>query len=81
MKTVIDQLITRDGELKDDPTKIADIQAEQYSSLFNTPLCHPSNINDDEINPRPHIKDIKFNVVDIIEAKNELSSNSAAGSD
>ena len=34
-----------------------------------------------KINPYPHINDIKFNQVDIIEAINELSSNFATGPD
>ena len=55
---------------------MADILAEKYSSVFSTPLYHPQNINDKETNLHLHIKDIEFN--DIIEAINDLNSNSAA---
>ena len=56
----------------DDTTKISD-QAYLPSNIDPSSVHHP-NLNDDEINPHPHIKDIEFNEADIIEAINKLTS-------
>ena len=50
LKMGIGPLITGDGELVDDPTKMIDILVEQNSSVFST-LLRYQNINDDKSQP------------------------------
>ena len=64
--------------------QMADILAEQYSSVFSEPreaLQQPENIFSSDSIDRPHLSDITFDENDIVKAIDDISSTSAAGPD
>ena len=70
------------------PVKMANMLAEQYSSVFSTPKEQLSNPEDyfpedpqEETTGRPGLSDIQFSAEDIARAIGEVSATAAAGPD
>ena len=83
----IGPLINSSKQLISGPRKMAEILSEQYSSVFSTPRHSsmlPANIlfpEDPGYDPSPSLRTVSFSDLDLMEAMEELSPNSAPGPD
>ena len=85
IKTTIGPLLDAAKKLISCPEKMAEILKRQYDAVFSVPLesmMESTDIFDKNYNVEgPVLSDISFDPVDIEEAIDELSANSAAGPD
>ena len=77
-KTPVVALKTDDGELVQEPDRIADILSLQYSSVFTVPSEKPTSSN---MEVPVTIEDINFDITDIAQAIDNLKPTAAAGFD
>lgn len=85
-RTTVGPLLDDTGELVNDSAKMADMLAQQYSSVFSTPLRPiphepPDEKPTEESSAIPKVYNIPFTEDDLKEAIDDLNATSAAGPD
>ena len=67
------------GELTDDPTQMANLLQEQYSSVFSNPKCQKRCLPSIKVELKSILENLEFTEKDIINAINEISAHAACG--
>ena len=75
----IGPLLNKDGELVDDPEKMANILQEQYASVFSDPNSPKKHLPKLNVELESVLESFDFTEKDIIKAINEISVNAACG--